>query len=438
MLRVVFLVLLVLAGASPSVAAPPAANGTPIFAVVMTRHGVRSFTHAPAAYTWPDWSPVAPGFLSAHGYRLMTNLGRFYHSYFASIGLGMSCDPSGTYVYADLDQRTLETGRALIEGACGSPSALPLYHDATMGPGVNDTLFDGADWIVAAGKVDSEASRAAVAAVAPVPPSALVAQHAAEFAALQSLLDARCSATCPPATSGDSSIGVKGKGLAEVAGPLDAGSSYAESLFLEQAQCAPQLDPAKLAAAMQLHVLEYAINARNGYNSSVRGGNIFAHIVGLLEEKAGLPHPDVAVPGVAHANVAFLAGHDTQLGALGGILGAHWPLAHGLVPDDNPPGGALIFELYRTAAGEFRVRLRFVYDTLAQFRSDAALPDGIAVAPVRFSGCSDDDCSAPLGHFAALARALAARGFVRHDWTPASDAAVDLAPLGDPSWTRCN
>jgi len=400
----------------------------------MTRHGVRSFTHTPAAYTWPDWSPVAPGYLSAHGYRLMTYFGRYYRSYFDSIGLPMGCASHGTYVYADLDQRTLETGRALIDGACGSPDALALYHDAQTGPDVNDPLFDSADWLVAAGKVDPSASKAAVAA--PMPP-AIVSQHVTNFAALQSILDTRCSGTCPPVTAGDSTIET-GKGLAELRGPVTTGASYAESLFLEQAQCAPAINPDALAAAMQLHVLEYDVNARNTYNSQVRGGNIFAHIVGLLEEKAGMQHPDVTVPDVSHDNVAVISGHDSQLGALGGILSAHWALSEGLVADDMPPGGALIFELYKANGGAYRVRLKFAYQTLAQFRHASELPNGISLVPVRFAGCSGNDCSARLETFAVLAHTIAERGFVQQAWTSASDAALTFPSLGDPAWTRCD
>lgn len=437
-IRISALVLLLLAAVSPLAArAQTSANEKPIVAIVMTRHGVRSFTHTPAAYDWPNWSPVAPGYLTAHGYRLMTYFGRYYRSYFDSHGLAMRCGSHGTYVYADLDQRTLETARALIQGACGSPDALPLYHDARTGPGVNDTLFDGADWLVAAGKVDAAASRAAVMATLPTPPSAIVTQHGADFAALQRLLDARCSGTCPPVTGGASIVTAKGAGLAELRGPVDTGSSYAESLFLEESQCGPALDPGKLAAAMRLHVLEYDVNARNAYASRVRGGNIFAHIVGLLEEKAGLAHPAVGVPDISADSVVMISGHDTQLGALGGILDAHWALRGGLVADDMPPGGALIFELYRTAANDYRVRLRFAYETLAQYRSSAALPNGIATVAVRFAGCSGDDCSAPLAYFATLANTLARQGFVQHDWTPQSDAPIELAPLADPGWTRC-
>lgn len=136
MMRATILTALLLVAAS---AATPAAieRGTAVFAVVMTRHGVRSFTKTPPQYTWPDWAPVAPGYLSAHGYTLVAQLGRYYRAYFTSIGLSMGCGSRGTYVYADVDQRTLETGRALIDGACGSPDALPLYHEARMGPGLS-------------------------------------------------------------------------------------------------------------------------------------------------------------------------------------------------------------------------------------------------------------------------------------------------------------
>ena len=71
--RLAFAVLLAAGVFVPSVASAAQHNETTLFAVVMTRHRVRSLTHTPAAYAWPDWSPVAPGFLTAHGYRLMTS-----------------------------------------------------------------------------------------------------------------------------------------------------------------------------------------------------------------------------------------------------------------------------------------------------------------------------------------------------------------------------
>jgi 4-phytase / acid phosphatase len=401
MMRLV-LTLLLLAGL-----AAPAVADTPLFTVIMTRHGVRSYTRTPAEYTWPDWNPVAPGFLSKHGYTLVTYLGSFYRSYFASIGLPMDCGAKNVYVYADRDQRTLETGRALIEGVCGAPDALPLYHDAHIATDRNDTFFDGADWLT-------------VKPTHVADPPALVARHAADFATLQSVMNGRCGGTCAPATT------------------IDVASGYAENLFLEQAQCAPAaIEPDRLASIMALHVLEYDVNARVEPNAEIRGGNVLAHIVGLLQEKASVPHPDVDVPDVARDSVAIISGHDTQVGALGGILDAHWSLGAGDADDDMPPGGALLFELYRTNAAEYRVRIEFVHETLAQLRSASVLPDGVVRTPVHFNGCAGSDCSISLMQLGTLVHRIAAQGYVRRAWTPASDAPVELAPLGDPSWTHC-
>jgi len=44
----------------------------------------------------------------------------------------------------------------------------------------------------------------------------------------------------------------------------------------------------------------------------------------------------------------------------------------------------------------------------------------------------------PLSGFGAIAQSLVAKGFAQRAWTPASDAAISLAPLGDPSWTKCH
>jgi 4-phytase/acid phosphatase len=350
----------------------------------------------------------------------------------------MACTAHGTFVYADLDQRTLETGRALIEGACGASTALPLFHDADTGPGVNDPLFDGSDWLSGTDKIDGDASRAAVAATLPSPIGAVVTQHAGEFATLQRILNGRCSGACTPASAGDSVISVSKKGLAELVGPLDIASGYAESLFLETAQCGPEIAPSDLETAMKVHVLAYDVNARNSYNAWVKGGNILAHIVALLAAKAGEPSFGVDSPIAAGTSVVILSGHDTQLGALGGILDAHWSPGNGLASDDMPPGSALVFGLYRTSAGAYVVRTTFVSESLAQMRSDSPVAGGITASVVTQHGCDEGACALPLGDYVQLARHAMNLGFVKNAWTPSSDAAVALPALRDPPWTRCN
>lgn len=407
-----------------------------VFAVVVTRHGVRSISTTPAQYSWADWQPVAPGFLSARGYSLMTYMGQFYRVYFAAHGIPISCGTPNVFVYADTDQRTLLTGEALIAGMCGKAAAIPMLHDADAPGGKSDPLFDAAPWAASQHRIRPAASRAAVMAALPSPPSQLVAQHRAEFDALQRLLDARCAGTCAPVISGASAVIATKEELSELDGPVKTASTYAEDLFLESAQCRPDA-PADVSAAMRLHVLAYAINARTAYNARVRGGTLFAHIVAMLQAKAGQSHGNVSIPDISRDNVAIFSGHDTELGALGGILDAHWPLASGMVPDDMPPGGALMFELYKSPAGGYRVRLRFAYETMEQYRHYKLVPGGVTSVPVRFEGCSGTDCSVPLERLSALARAISSEGLVRDAWTRDSDAPVTLDPLANPKWTRC-
>jgi len=413
------------------------------FDVVVARHGVRSVTKPPVQYAWPDWNPVSAGFLTARGYKLMTYMGAFYRSYFASEGLTMCGPARSSYVYADHEQRPYETARAIVEGACGAPDAVAIYHDARAGAA--DPLFDGSDYFGPLGKIDTPASLAAVTAAAPSPLPAIVTDHIADFAALQAVLDGRCRSTCTPARVGTSEISAT-KDLAELHGPIDAASGYAEALFLEYAQCRPlsQIDggdatalASRLEAAMRLHVLAYDVNSRSPYNSMVRGGNLLAHIVAMLAQKAGVADDVADAPPLDADDVAFIVGHDTQLGALGGLLNAHWDPGHGLAADDMPPGGALIFELYKGAGDEPRVRLKFVTQSLAQFRSAAALPGGVVVVPARFAGCSGDDCSVSLASLAGIARNASSRGFVLKEWTKAADAILGFPPLVDPAWTNC-
>lgn len=411
-------------------------SGRIAFAVVVTRHGVRSISKAPPQYSWADWQPVAPSYLTARGYRLMTYMGQFYRVYFGANGISLSCSPPNVYLYADKDQRTLETGLALIEGMCGKADAMTMHHAADLSKGTDDPLFDAAGWAASEHRIDAAASSDAVEAAAPKPPSDIVTQHAAEFAGLQKVLDARCGGTCAPATGGTSSLD-DSDGLTELGGPLKTASGYAEDLFLEYAQCNPDASP-DLADAMRLHVLAYDVNARNRYNPVVRGGTLFAHIVGMLEAKAGRAHSGVESPDINRDDVVMFSGHDTQLGALGGILDAHWQPGGGIVADDMPPGSALIFELYKTPSNQYRVRMRFAYETMEQFHHYKLVENGTSSVPVRFAGCEGPDCSVPLERWSALSQKIENERLVQKAWTQESTDAVNLDPLVNPKWTQCS
>ena len=399
--------------------APVEAAQKPIFAVVLTRHGVRSPTKAPSGnYSWPSWKPVDDGFLTKHGYALMTFAGQYYRKSFHDSGLPVQCSPANVFLYADVDQRTIATGRALIEGLCGKPSALPLNHDIAMTPGSKDTLFDNRP------KAKDVTTPGHQSADAPAP----------NFSGLQQILNGRCSGgNCVP--------------VANEPQPLDTGASFAENLFLEYAQCRPvdEIDPGQnfefiqqLQSAMQLHVQLSNVERYSDPIAQQRGGNLFAHIAELLEAKAGALHPGVNGPDVTNDNVVFVVGHDTNIANVAGILGAHWTLGDGYAANDTTPGGALVFELLRGDDNTLRVRLRFVHQSLEQLRNNRPLSNGTLSTPVFFNGCSGVDCTMPLSDFAAVANRLDTAGYVRPNWTESSPAAVDPGPLYDPDWTRCD
>lgn len=52
----------------------------------------------------------------------------------------------------------------------------------------------------------------------------------------------------------------------------------------------------------------------------------------------------------ADNKILFLAGHDTNIANIAGMLGMSWTLPG--QPDNTPPGGALVFERWSDNAGK--------------------------------------------------------------------------------------
>ncbi|MGQ7394144.1 histidine-type phosphatase, partial [Streptococcus suis] len=68
------------------------------------------------------------------------------------------------------------------------------------------------------------------------------------------------------------------------------------------------------------------------------------------------------------ARVTMISGHDTNVAAMGGLLDLHWQVP-GLSRDDPSPGGAIVFERLRDAAGKGYVRALFRSQSIAQIRN---------------------------------------------------------------------
>jgi len=361
------------------------------YVVIVSRHGVRSPTWDKTrldAYTtepWPAWE-VPPGNLTPHGRKLIELIGAYYRQWLAGEHLlrtGGCADARRIYIHADKEQRTMETGRAFAESlapGCG----IEVHSWPDSGP---DPLFSGA------GKPDAEKMRAAVSERLGPDPRKLVADHRSELDELQSILGNKL--TPEPA------VGVALKGnTVELTGPFATGSTFSENLLLEYANGMKgsalgwgHLTRENLERVMEIHTVYADLMRRTAYLARVRGSNLLAHVLRSMEQAAiGKATPGAL--GQAGDAVLLLSGHDSNLSNLSGMLGLSWKLA-GYQPDDTPPGGPLIFSLWREGGtGRYSVRLRYVAQSLNQMRYAETLslttpPEGQDVA---LPGCAVSGC----------------------------------------------
>jgi 4-phytase/acid phosphatase len=147
---------------------------------------------------------------------------------------------------------------------------------------------------------------------------------------------------------------------------------------------------------LQLHVLAKKLEHGNRYTARAHGSNIVAHILQTLEEGAtGKAVAGTRVP--PEARFIFLAGHDTQLAEIAGLLGLSW-LIKGDQFNNTPPGSALIFELHAPSGGEPFVRTFFTAQSLDAMR--AGRGENPQRVPVYVPGCPSFDC--PFATFSSI------------------------------------
>ncbi len=417
-----FLWLLVFPLAVPAASSKSSAPQAELqFVVYLNRHGVRSPTGDPARYDaysvvpWPKWS-VPSGYLTPHGFELMKRYGAYDRAYLAFEGLLVPsgcADAAQVSILADSDQRTRETGRALAEGmfpgcavavhALAEGAADPLFHSARAGVGKEDRALALAS---IEGSIGGDADN-------------LTAAYRPQLQVLDRLL-AGCGQPAAASSSRNSIFAAPAKKDnpagdrdADLRGPLSTASSIAESLLLEYAEgmqgnslgwgC---LNEENLREVMQLHTAHSEYTDRTPVMARAEASNLLVHILDALEQSAS-GKVVVGAPGNPGDRALFLVGHDTNIAALAGLLNLHW-IVDGR-PDDTPPGGALVFELWRSAGGGYSVRVDYTAQSLDQMREAQVLT--LAHPPLRVPvfvpDCGRPDMSCSLGRFsAAVQRAI--------------------------------
>jgi len=382
------------------------------FVVIVSRHGVRSPTgkldqlDQYSRHPWPVWS-VPPGYLTEHGAHLMSLFGAYDRRQLASAGLlaTSGCDDAARIrIVADSDQRTRETGKALAAGlapgcaievrALPEGTADPLFHSLEAGVGHPDNLLATA---AVSGRIGGN-------------PAGLTEAYRAQLETLEDVLRG-CAAgvACPGQAPSKSIFDIpssiapgRGGHLVDLRTPLSTAATMSENLLLEYAEGMDaanvgwgRVDIHKLRDLLQLHTANVDIAQRTSYVARARASNLLAHILQSMEQ-ASLAHPIAGALTKPSDCLLILAGHDTNIAAIAGALNLSW-LIDGR-RDDTPPGGALVFELWKNRGAEvYSVHTFYVAQTLDQMRNATPLtlanpPERV---PVFVPACSraDGSCS---------------------------------------------
>ena len=300
-------------------------------------------------------------------------MGSYYRERFLKDQLfaGAGCaDAKGVYIWADTDQRTLETGRALSESllpGCDAPT-----HSRPAGE--KDPLFAGLS------EYDPSLAVEAVRARLGTDARKVLAEQKSATDTLQLVLDGG-QARANKSIGALDDVGVSLKGATvELQGPFSVGSTLSEDLLLEYVEGMRgtdlgwgRLTKENLARVLGLHGVYTDLMRRTPYLARVRGSNLLFHILRSLEQAAS-GNEMVGALGHPGDKLLVLSGHDTNLSNLSGMLDLSWSLP-GYQKDETPPGGALMFSLWKEGDRTF-VTTEYVAQSLDQMRTLSPLTAG--------------------------------------------------------------
>jgi 4-phytase / acid phosphatase len=389
------------------------------FVVYFSRHGVRSPTSKAIQYNkfsnapWPDWE-VPPGNLTPHGRHLMELFGAYDRMQLASQQLfsAQGCADAGKVTfYADSDQRTRETADALAKGLFpGCNVQVP-----SLPEGTNDPLFHLPPEDIA--RADTTVTTAAISGRLGNNPDSLTEAYRPQLAAFDNIL-ATCGKTSPNSPKRTSLFDIpatlsagQGDHLADLRGPINTASTLAENLLLEYTEGMDKadvgwgcVDGPTIRSLIALHTAATDFTQRTPAIASMQAARLLNYIR-LALEQAVEQHSVEGAPGKRSDRALFLIGHDTNLLNMAGTLNLTW-IVDGR-RDDTPPGGALIFELWKhRTTGKYDVKIYFSAQTLEQMRYARALtldapPQRV---PVFIPGCSKADFSCSWASFSQVMR----------------------------------
>ncbi|CAM3381279.1 MULTISPECIES: AppA family phytase/histidine-type acid phosphatase [Yersinia] len=389
--------------------------------VILSRHGVRSPTKQTELMNevtpdkWPEW-PVKAGYLTPRGEHLVKIMGHFYGQYFRHTGLlpKERCPAEGqVYVYSDIDQRTLLTGQALIDGIapqCG----FKIFHQKNLKQ--IDPLFHPVEAGICA--LNAKKTQEAIEKKLGAPITTLSQRYAKSLALMGKVLNFSASPYCQKmekqgmdcnfADLSPNEVQVNQEGSkASLSGPVALSSTLAEIFLLQNSQGMPIVAWHRLLTRedwqtlMLLHNSQFDLMAKTPYIAQHKGTPLLQQInVALLQPeqgKAGLDKQPATKKTLSNTQlpdnnaVFILGGHDTNIANVAGMLGLNWTLP--LQPDNTPPGGGLVFERWRDQHGQSFVAIKMFYQTLNQLRNMEKLDLSInpaGMVSIDIPGCENE------------------------------------------------
>jgi 4-phytase/acid phosphatase len=367
-----------------------------------------AYVKAPWPKLQPDWGVECCGDLTPSGKQLVRLMGAYYRDYYASRLLLPGCPDKQVNIWADNEERTMETGWELAKGLDGGlPGCNIIVHSVGYKP-QHCSTSPGDKFCQRAKPTDplfhlpstyapDKKRMKAIAADINRRYNQLVAKYSKQLEALQKTL-------CPsencllnpdkPASADDGKLSWEGR--------FSTGSTAAEIFLLEYANGMPCekvgwgrvifnssdcSGPGPLFRDMQeIHTAYFQETQRAPYIAQMQGFNLLNEIASRLKQGAG--------PAAPEQKLVIFAGHDTNIANIAAILGLSWKLPD-LPENDTPPAGALVFELYKDPRQSgYSLHVRYVYQRLKQLRTKAKLtlacpPQWIDVAVL---SCKNDDC----------------------------------------------
>jgi 4-phytase/acid phosphatase len=158
----------------------------------------------------------------------------------------------------------------------------------------------------------------------------------------------------------------------------------------------------EIESLMILHTAATDFTQRTPEIARAQASNLLRRIrLSIQQAVDQKPIPDAL--GKPSDRALFLIGHDTNQENIAGLLNLTWIIDGRR--NDTPPGGALIFELWKSRSnGQYSVRTYFTTQTLNQMRELTPLtasnpPQHVSVF---IPGCSQADMSCSMRSFLHL------------------------------------